>query len=201
MNGGVHKTAHRLMEQGRIRPMVLVMPSDGLHGDGSGYLQHQHEDYEKWIVEDVIAVVKEQLDGVSDLSNFFITGLSMGGYGALRLGAKYPEVFRSFSGLSSITEFSHMKIFLEAEEFTKLGKLVVKQENVLDCLLANKEKLPPFYFDCGNEDILIVYNRNLHQALVDNNIKHTYAEHPGAHQWTYWQTHIEESLLFFNEFT
>ena len=200
MNGGVHKTAHRLMEQGRIRPMVLVMPSDGLHGDGSGYLQHQHEDYEKWIVEDVIAVVKEQLDGVNDQSNFFITGLSMGGYGALRLGAKYPEVFRSFSGLSSITEFSQMKIFLEAEEFTKLGMLVVKQENVVDCLLANKEKLAPFYFDCGNEDILIEYNRNLHQALVDNHIQHTYAEHPGAHQWTYWQTHIEESLLFFNEF-
>ncbi len=58
MTGGVHKTARRLIEQGKMRPMVLVMPSDGLFGDGSGYLKHQTEDYEKWIVADVIAKVK-----------------------------------------------------------------------------------------------------------------------------------------------
>ena len=201
MNAGVHKTADRLIQQGKMRPMVLVMPSDGLYGDGSGYLPHQVEDYEKWIVEDVIAAVREQITVVSNNSNFFITGLSMGGYGALRLGAKYSNVIRSFSGLSSITEFSQMKIFLEEGEYDKLSSLVTKQENVLDCLLANKERLPDFYFDCGSEDLLIEFNRKLHQSLVENNIKHTYKENPGSHQWDYWRTHIEDSLLFFNRFT
>jgi S-formylglutathione hydrolase FrmB len=200
MNAGVHKTADRLIRQGKMRPMVLVMPSDGLYGDGSGYLQHQTGDYEKWIVEDVIAVVREQITGVGEHSNFFITGLSMGGYGALRLGAKYPNVFRSFSGLSSITEFSQMNIFLEEGEYKKLSSLVTKHENVLDCMLANIEQLPDFYFDCGTEDILIEFNRKLHQALVANNVKHTYKENPGAHQWDYWRTYIEDSLLFFSEF-
>ena len=201
MNAGVHKTADRLIQQGKMRPMVLVMPSDGLYGDGSGYLPHQVEDYEKWIVEDVIAAVREQITVVSNNSNFFITGLSMGGYGALRLGAKYSNVIRSFSGLSSITEFSQMKIFLEEGEYDKLSSLVTKQENVLDCLLANKERLPDFYFDCGSEDLLIEFNRKLHQSLVENNIKHTYKENPGSNQWDYWRTHIEDSLLFFNRFT
>ena len=200
MNAGVHKTADRLIQQGKMRPMVLVMPSDGLYGDGSGYLQHQTEDYEKWIVEDVISVVKEKIEKVTDISNFFITGLSMGGYGALRLGAKYPGIFHSFSGLSSITGFSQMKIFLEEGEYDKLTSLVSKQENVLDCILANKEKLPDFYFDCGSEDVLVKFNRMLHQHLIENNIKHTYKENPGAHQWDYWRTHIEDSLLFFNRF-
>lgn len=200
MNAGVHKTADRLIQQGKMRPMVLVMPSDGLYGDGSGYLPHQTEDYEKWIVEDVIAVVREQITMVSKNSNFFITGLSMGGYGALRLGSKYPNVFRSFSGLSSITEFSQMKIFLEEGEYDKLTGLVTKQENVLDCMIANKEKLPDFYFDCGSEDILIEFNRKLHQSLKEKDIKHTYKENPGAHQWDYWRTYIEDSLLFFNGF-
>ena len=198
MNGAVHKTADRLIQQGTIRPMVLVMPSDGLYGDGSGYLKHQTEDYEKWIVEDVIEVVKEQISGVNDQSQFFITGLSMGGYGALRIGAKYPGVFRSFSGLSSITEFSQLNLFLESGEYKRLEDRVVMQENVLDCLIAGKENLPPFYFDCGTEDILIEFNRKLHQRLLENNIRHTYQENPGAHQWTYWQTHIEDSLVFFN---
>ncbi len=198
MNAGVHKSADRLIQQGKIRPMVLVMPSDGLYGDGSGYLPHQTENYEKWIVEDVIAAVREQITVISNNSNFFITGLSMGGYGALRLGAKYPNVFRSFSGLSSITEFSQMKIFLEEGEYDKLSSLVSKQENVFDCILASKGKIPDFYFDCGSEDILIEYNRKLHQSLLENGIKHTYNENPGAHQWNYWKTHIEDSLLFFN---
>lgn len=200
MNGGVHKSAHRLIEQGNMRPMVLVMPSDGLHGDGSGYLKHQQVDYEKWIVEDVVAVVKEQVTCVNEKSNFFITGLSMGGYGALRLGAKYPEVFRSFSGLSSITDFSQLALFLEPGEYDRLSKVVLIHENVLDCILENKERLPHFRFDCGREDLLIEFNRKLHHSLSERNIPHTYAEHDGAHQWIYWQTHIEESLLFFNEF-
>jgi len=201
MNGGVHKTADRLIQEGRMRPMVLVMPSDGLYGDGSGYLKHQYEDYEKWIAEDVVAVVREQIACVTDASNFFITGLSMGGYGALRLGAKYPAVFRSFSGLSSITEFSQMAMFLEVDDFNKISHQVLTRENVLDCLISNKDKLAHFYFDCGKEDILIEFNRKLHQDLVENNIPHTYAEHPGAHQWIYWQSHIEDSLLYFNGFT
>lgn len=200
MNGGVHKTAQRLIEQGNMRPMVLVMPSDGLHGDGSGYLNHQQEDYEQWIVEDVVTVVKEQIAGVNEKSNFFITGLSMGGYGALRLGAKYPDVFRSFSGLSSITEFSQLSLFLEPGEYERIKQRVLIQENVLDCILMNKERLQPFYFDCGSEDLLIGFNRKLHQNLVDRNIEHTYREHEGAHQWVYWQKHIQDSLQFFNGF-
>ncbi len=197
MNAGVHKTANRLIQQGKLRPMVLVMPSDGLFGDGSGYLSHKQEDYEKWIVEDVVAVVKEQILGINNKSNFFITGLSMGGYGAMRLGARYPSIFRSFSGLSSITEYSQMSLFLEKGEYEKLSNLVLKQENVLDCLMANKENLPEFRFDCGKEDLLIEFNRELHQRLEENNIKHSYVEYPGSHQWDYWKIHIEDSLLFF----
>lgn len=198
LTGGVHKTASRLIEQGKMRPMVLVMPSDGLYGDGSGYLKHQTEDYEKWITEDVITVVKEQVTSVNEKSKIFITGLSMGGYGALRLGAKYPDVFKSFSGLSSITEFSQMALFLEGKDSTELSKRVISKESVLECMLANKERLPYFKFDCGTEDLLIEFNRKLHSDLKENNIQHSYTEYPGIHQWEYWKKHIEESLLFFN---
>jgi putative tributyrin esterase len=197
MNGGVHKTAARLIEQRKIKPMVLVMPSDGLHGDGSGYLAHKGEDYEKWIVEDVIAAVPQQISIVSKKSNYFITGLSMGGYGALRLGAKHPEVFKSFSGLSSITDFSQMKMFLEGGDDKALKEKVLKQESVLECLVQNKTTLPLFRFDCGKDDILIEFNRSLHQSLVKENIQHIYEEYPGAHEWVYWRKHIEDSLLFF----
>lgn len=42
--------------------MVLVMPSDGLFGDGSGYFNHGDKDFEKWIVKDVIGLISEVLN-------------------------------------------------------------------------------------------------------------------------------------------
>lgn len=197
---GVHKMADKLIEEGKIRPMVLVMPSDGLFGDGSGYLTHQNEDYEKWIVEDVIQVVKEQIALVTDNSSVFIAGFSMGGYGALRLGAKYPTVFKTFSGLSSITELNQLIPFLEGEDKNDLFKNALPTETVFDCLLANKETLPLFRFDCGTEDSLLEFNQELHIKLTENNINHIYKEAAGEHEWDYWQNHIADILLFFNEF-
>lgn len=78
------------------------MLSDGLFGDGSEYVPHKMEHYEKWIVQDVVTSVKEKNEQIKDHSPIFIAGLSMGGYGALILGAKYPDLF---SGLSSMTHF------------------------------------------------------------------------------------------------
>ena len=200
LQGGVHTTAQQLIDQQRMEPMLLIMPSDGLFGDGSAYLPHQSEDYEKWIVEEVIAVVQEQLTDLPQNLPIFITGLSMGGYGALRLGAKYPHVFTSFSGLSSITDFPQLLQFLDEADKISIQTHIVMPESVLEWMIANKEQLPSFRFDCGSDDLLIEFNRALHQQLLENNITHQYHEYPGSHQWEYWQTHIAETLLFFNDF-
>ncbi len=103
---------------------MLIMPSDGLFQDGSGYLTHQTADYEKWIVEDVPLLIRESYREVTNDSPFFIAGLSMGGYGALRLGAKYPKVFKAFSGLSSIMNFDELGQFVE--DFSAFKGISVK---------------------------------------------------------------------------
>ncbi len=198
MKGNVHKTAQKLIDNGQIKPMILVMPSDGLFGDGSGYVPHKTENYESCIVEDVIQVVKEQIPQVNDHSPIFITGLSMGGFGALRLGAKYPSVFQAFSGLSSITHFNQLVQFVA--DFDDLKDKATEQDGVLDWLIKNKKSLPPFRFDCGRDDILIAYNRQLHTDLEAHQIPHIYEEFEGEHSWDYWAEHIEKTLLFFNRF-
>ena len=94
VKGKAHLTAQRLIPEGEIQPMILAMPSDGLYEDGSGYVPHHNANFEQWIVEEVSQVLQEQFPVVTTESPLFITGLSMGGYGALRLGAKYPQVFQ-----------------------------------------------------------------------------------------------------------
>lgn len=199
LKGGVHETALRLIEEGKITPMILAMPSDGLWGDGSGYLSHHITDYEKWIVEDVPEAVRQCTDLVDNNSSIFITGLSMGGYGAMRLGAKYPNIFKAFSGLSSVTTFQEMAQFLENNDLEKLSQNVKKPEDILAIILQNKSTLPPFRFDCGIDDILIESNRNLHNQLKINDISHIYEELNGKHEWIYWEENIQRTLLFFDK--
>jgi S-formylglutathione hydrolase FrmB len=167
----------------------------GLFGDGSGYLQHKKIDYEKWIVEDVIALTKESYRETSSKSPIFIAGLSMGGYGALRLGAKYPNVFKAFSGLSSVTMYKSLAQFLEHKE--ELDQQVIKPEDVLEILVQNKESLAPFRFDCGENDSLFDDNLALHHKLLENQIPHQFHKYAGEHSWEYWKTNIRETLLFF----
>ena len=59
LTGGAHRTAARLIAAGEIPPLVLAMPSDGLWGDGSGYVRHAQQDFERWIVDEVPAAVQQ----------------------------------------------------------------------------------------------------------------------------------------------
>ena len=200
LKAGVHQIAHRLITEKIIAPMILAMPSDGLYRDGSAYLPHKDGyDYEKWIVEDVTDAIKQEITIASSQSPLFITGLSMGGYGALRMGAKYPHLFKAFSGLSSITEFNQLAYWYENGNIEEISRNVVSQPGVLETILLNQASLPPFMFDCGDRDILIEANRKLHRDLESNNIPHVYNEYPGEHNWNYWRDHIKEHLVFFNK--
>ncbi len=193
---GVHVTALQMIEKGEIPPMVIAMPSDGLWGDGSGYMPHDGLDFEKWIVEDVPAAVSETIPCVSEKSDVFISGLSMGGFGALRLGIKYSEKFKAISAHSSITDLEQMPLFVEEplERYLQEDK---SQNSVWGMIKENNTPLPNLRFDCGTEDQLIEYNRTLYQQLSDAGIDHMYEEFPGGHEWEYWGKHIKNTLLFF----
>lgn len=195
LKGGAHRTAARLHSEGRIGPMVLAMPSDGLWGDGSGYLAHRTQDFERWIIDDVPAAAALAAPCVGKDSPLCITGLSMGGFAALRLAAKHSGRFTAASAHSSATHFEQLKSYVEepVSSFTALEE----DRCVLDTFLRSKGPFPEIRFDCGTEDPLLEYNRTLHAALVAHGIPHTYEEFPGGHEWPYWERHMEKTLLFF----
>jgi len=193
--GKAHSTLQSLIDTGEISPMILAMPSDGLWGDGSAYLNHSRKEFEKWIVDEVPRLVSEVTGNAFD-TPVFIAGLSMGGYGALRIGATYPERFRAFAGHSSITRFSEMSQFVE-EPLEAYGEIDDLATLVITNMLRNKSRLPPFHFDCGVDDPLIEGNRLLHSQLQAAGIDCSYKEFPGGHEWTYWISHIRETFQFF----
>ena len=99
---------------------------------------------------------------------------------------------------SSITEVKQMELFVE-EPLSDYKQVVRSNEDVLTSILENKSHLPPLRFDCGSEDLLIEFNRTLHQELLNHGIDHVYQEYPGGHQWEYWQEHLVDTLQFFDK--
>ena len=198
LKGGAHHTLRRLVAAGEVEPMVLIMPSDGLFGCGSAYVNRPGENAEAWIVDEVVAAARLAVPGAGD-AGVCIAGLSMGGYGALRLAGLYPDRFVAAAGLSSITRLDEMGIFV-AEPVDVTYPVAAAERNVADVLIAAAAagSLPAIHIDCGRDDLLIEGNRILDGALLDAGIDHEYQEFDGGHEWPYWAKHLEDVLRFFD---
>lgn len=199
LKGGVHQVAAQMIADGEIEPMVIAMPSDGLSRDGSGYLPRPHMDVEQFIVDEAPAIARLAAPALNEDARLGIAGLSMGGYGALRLGAKYAERFCAISAHSAITDLDDLASFVEEPLSDYCGCAPPEELTVLHWLRLHRDRLPPLRFDCGTEDSLLTSNRKLHQELRREEIPHDYAEYPGGHEWSYWQRHVAETLRHINQ--
>lgn len=195
LKGGAHHTARRLMEGGMIPPMILCMPSDGLWGDGSGYVPHATRDYERWILDEAPAAARQAFGRGTGVAPVFVAGLSMGGFAALRLAGKYPDRIRAASAHSAITAAARLDdLIIEGRTGWSTAEV---DTSVIAALRAAPSALPPIRFDCGRDDPWIEDNRALHRDLEASGIAHRYEESDGGHDWNYWARTVEESLRFF----
>jgi S-formylglutathione hydrolase FrmB len=176
---------------------VLLMPSDGLWGDGSGYVMHADHDVEHWIVGEMPALAQNLVAGCSARSPLLVAGLSMGGFGALRLAGKYPDRVAAAAALSAVTDATQFDALIEE---TRAGwSATAADRSVLAALSADNAPLPALRIDCGLDDPYLEANRELHRELQRAGIAHRYAESPGGHDWDYWSVTLEHTLRFFGE--
>jgi S-formylglutathione hydrolase FrmB len=197
LKGAAHLTAARLIAEGALPPVVLAMPSDGLWGDGSGYVAHADHDAERWIIDEVPALARELVAGCTARSPLLVAGLSMGGFGALRLAGKYPQRLAAAAALSAVTEAAQLDALIEE---TRDGwSAAPADRSVLAALTGATSTLPPLRIDCGLDDPYLETNRELHRALTHAGIAHHYAESAGGHDWPYWSTTLESTLRFFGD--
>jgi S-formylglutathione hydrolase FrmB len=193
---GVHRIAAAMIAAGELPPLALAMPSDGLFGLGSGYVKHAAGDFRAWILDEIPELAAAAVNAVSPEGPLALSGLSMGGFGALLLGARNGERVRAVAGLSSITDFAQMRFFVGDISGYDVAN---EDRSVLEAILANRGELPAIHFDCGETDPLIEPNRELHAALNAAGVVHSYVEYPGGHEWPYWEGHIGAALQFVSE--
>ena len=185
--------------------LMIVMP-DGFRGfytnnpDGPAYATY--------IAKEVVETIERIFPAKRSRESRGVGGLSMGGYGALRLALGHPEVFSvatSHSGAVMHGSRNHPRVggALQDAEFRRIfGEAPVGTDHDVLHLAATAKKagtLPHLRIDCGVDDDLIHDNRTLHAKLEALRVPHEYEEFPGGHDWEYWDTHVREALAFHSQ--
>lgn len=183
---------------------VLIVCPDG--GYNSWYWNSpvdQNSQYETFISKELIQSIDSKYTTIKNRNGRAITGLSMGGHGALYLAFRHQDVFGaagSMSGGVDIRPFPEnwdiaLKLGTYAEQPDRWEKNTVIY--MLNLLSPNKLAI---IIDCGKEDFFYEVNENLHRQLMYRNIPHDYITRPGAHNWNYWTNAIKYQLLFFTNY-
>lgn len=189
--------------------LIIVMPEGETF---SFYLDspvNKGSQFETFITQEVIQKVDKTYRTISNKSGRVITGLSMGGHGALYLSARHPDLFCAAGSMSGAVDMSTMLNRESSAQVVKLMQPVFgdrsdnselyAQHAVMGMLDKLKENKLPLIIDCGVDDFLIEPNRELHRRLVYNKAEHDYTERPGAHTWEYWEKSLPYHVLFFSK--
>ena len=184
---------------------IIVNPEGG-NGWYTDSATKTNDRYESYILKELIPEIDAKYRTVTSRDGRVIAGLSMGGYGALKFGVKFPEMFSlvgSFSGALGATSFRSTPVLAPLlksldETFGPIGG-EIRNNNDLFALVRNaspeKIKTFPFiYLDCGTEDFLFQNNREFVSLLVEKKVPHEYRELPGSHAWDYWGQQVIEFL-------
>lgn len=165
--------------------------------------------YFTFVAKELPEVCRSYFNGISaKKENNFVAGLSMGGYGAMKLALTYPECFEGCASLSGSLDITRKGRPCNINEWRgNFGfdlpspSALEGTENDIFALtkkLANTNiSFPKIFLWCGTEDSLIKINREYTQFLNELNVSHVYNESEGDHSWKWWDLHIQKVLEFF----
>jgi S-formylglutathione hydrolase FrmB len=187
--------------------IIIVTPEghDGWYTDSATV---PTDKYESYLLQELIPDVDSRFRNINSRDGRAIGGLSMGGYGALKFGLKYPEKFvfaASMSGALQAASFdqsnAHLPAFVKPSISRVYGAMdtPTRASNDIYKLVETlpeerRKQLPYFYLDCGTEDGLVEMNRDFSALLLKGKIPHEFRELPGTHSWPYWEQQVQEVL-------
>ena len=189
---------------------IIVTPeaADGWYTDSA---TKPNDKYETYFLEEIIPEVEGRYRIIRERRGRSIAGLSMGGYGAIKFGLKYPHMFYmvgSFSGALGAPFYneenstkhigaSAVAVFGSSDETRRANDIF----GLLRAMNADQvKKLPFIYLSCGTEDMDFIFknNRDFDALLLEKKIPHEYRELPGKHSWDFWTSQLNEFFKVLN---
>ena len=184
----------RFAEQG----LILVMP-EGYSSYYTNSATRPDDRYEDYIANDLIRDVESRFPVASGRSKRAIVGFSMGGFGAIKIALKHPELFAFVGGLSAALDvptrpFSLLRVGQWREHRSIFGPWNGDVQHQNDPFVlartADPAKAPYFYLTCGNQDALLPSNRQFAALLSEQRFPYEFHIEPGGHDWQHWNAQL-----------
>ncbi len=156
-------------------------------------------------VSEELPAIARGFFGLSDRrEDNFAAGLSMGGYGALKLALNHPDRYAAAASLSGAVDPAALEKRMpeRSEEWAWMFGEPPQIDGTAADLYDRSRRLGegphrdlPLYLCCGTADFLYDDNRRFRDHLRDRGLNLTYEEHPGRdHEWGYWDQQIRRVL-------
>lgn len=208
--GEIDRLLDEAIGRGSVPPTIVVMPDGGR----SWYVDSADgtTPWESMFLRELMPHVESayRVRAVRDYRA--IAGLSMGGFGALTLSMRHPDLFAGAVALSAgvVTE----GMLLGAERYDEVFALpfgrpgATGQDRLTDHwrarepsqLVATVDPEPlrsvRYWIDCGDDDFLSTQNGELHAMMLEHEIPHEYRVRDGGHTWKYWRDGIVDGLAY-----
>lgn len=197
------KKAQGFEKAADLHNMIIVCPDGGFSSWYWDSPVDPQSQYETYVSKEIVSYIDSKYKTVKDRKGRAITGLSMGGHGALYLALRHQDVYGAAGSMSGGVD---IRPFPNNWDMAKrLGKYAEQPErwekntviNMLHLLTPNALSI---IVDCGTEDFFFKVNQNLHEQLVYRNIPHDFIVRPGAHNWPYWTNAVQYQLLFMSNY-
>ena len=204
----------KLAEYAAKYDYIIVTP-EGDNGWYSDSASVPNDKYESYIAQELIAEIDKNFRTNADRNNRAVAGLSMGGYGSIKFGLKYPEKFALVGSFSGALMAASLNAKMLGNSWKALTGSITGVYGADDSptrtanniftivreMPAEKAKTLPFiYLDCGTEDGLIGTNREFSALLLEKKIPHESRELPGVHDWKFWDAQVQEFLRVSEKF-
>lgn len=202
------KTVPAIKDLAEQYQLIIVCPDGGY---GSWYLDSPIDptyQYETFLSNELIKYIDSHYRTIANKGGRIITGLSMGGHGALYIASKHPQKFAAAGSMSGAVDLYSIGLDEDLQDSNlpeRLGNFTTHQHiwkthSVFYSTHHLKAANMPFIIDCGKEDFLIDDNRALHRKMLLEKIPHEYIERPGTHNWEYWSISIVKQVAYLNKY-
>ncbi|MGH9328483.1 MAG: alpha/beta hydrolase [Terriglobia bacterium] len=206
-NGG-KEILDDLLRQGKLGPFLVVLPN----ADNTFYVNAYsgHDNYEDFFIKELVPTIDRMYRTIPQRQERGISGVSMGGYGALHLAMLHPDIFGSVSAQgaalvkfpSPIPTTGRWGFYVRVAEHSfgnPLNEAYWIKSNPLT-LAEHPERFTnlQIYFDCGTHD-RYGFEKGaelLDQILNQHDFQHVFALRPGNHGWGYLAKYMKYSLFF-----
>ena len=182
--------------------MMIVCPD----GENSWYWdspRDKNSQFETFVSKELVGYIDSHYPTRANRLSRAITGLSMGGHGAMWLAIRHKDTFGAVGSTSGGVDIRPFPTSWGM--FNHLGKLAENKKcwddhTVITQLDKIQNKDLSIIFDCGTEDFFYEVNCNFHQELKKRGIYHDFISRPGKHNMLYWANSIEYQWLFFKKY-